>query len=77
MAALPVAARGAMKAGRRAAGRAQDAGEALVERVGDFPARKVIGRMMKSARRAIDETVAAEVQDLRRALRRRRRRLGL
>lgn len=71
------AVRGAMKDGRRAAGRARDAGGDLLEQVGDFPVRKAVARMLRSARAHIDETVADEVADLRKALRRRRRRLGL
>ena len=61
----------AMKQGRKLAGRGGSG------RVLPAAAREQIGAYLEGAREAITDTVESELKDLRRALRRRRRRLGL
>ena len=62
----------AMKRGRKLAVRGGVAAKAMPE-----AARDQIGGYLESAREAIADTVEAELKDLRRSIRRRRRRLGL
>ena len=62
----------AMRRGRKLAARG---GKAAL--VAPAAAQKQLGAYLESAREAIADTVEAELKDLRRAIRRRRRRLGL
>jgi gas vesicle protein len=68
----PVGVRRAMRKGRKLAARGGKVALGAPE-----AAREQLGAYLESAREAIADTVEAELKDLRRAIRRRRRRLGL
>ena len=88
---LRAAGRGAVWAGRhgmegarwggsqaaRAAGWARDRGEELWERVPVDEARERVADYLEDARDAIAEAVESEVDDLRKAVRRQRKKLGI
>jgi hypothetical protein len=67
----------AARAGGRGARWLRGRGEDLVERTGDLHVDRALRGYMASARKRIDAAVSSEVNDLRKALRRQRRRLGI
>ena len=71
------AGRNAWKAGRQGASWAGDRGEELWEQIPRDEIRRGVGRGLSSAREAIDDAVVSEIRSLRRAVRRRRKQLGL
>ena len=68
---------GAAKMGMRGAAMARDAGEELWERVPREEIRRQVSDYMHRAHEAIDDVVESELQDLRRSLKRQRKRLGI
>jgi hypothetical protein len=68
---------GAARLGARGASWARDAGSDLWERVPREEIRENVSDYMGEARSAIDHAVASELQSLRRAIRRQRKRLGV
>lgn len=68
---------GAARVGARGAAWARDAGEALWERVPRDEIREHVREYLGKAQETIDEAVEHELRDLRRALRRQRKRLGI
>lgn len=68
---------GAARLGSRGAALARDAGSDLWERIPRDEIREQVRDYAGRAREAIDDAVASEVRDLRRAVRRQRKRLGL
>ena len=80
MAAAPYARKGLQWAGTRAAkgaGWARERGEELWDRVEPEAIAEEIGEYLAGARNAIDEVVSGELRDLRKAIKRRRKRLGI
>jgi fermentation-respiration switch protein FrsA (DUF1100 family) len=67
----------AARAGTRGARWLRGRGEGLVERTSDLHVDRALRGYMASARKRIDAAVSSEVKDLRKALRRQRRRLGI
>lgn len=67
----------AARLGKRGAVWARDAGEELWDRVPRDEIREQVSEYLGKAREAIDDVVESEVRDLRKALRRQRRRLGI
>jgi hypothetical protein len=65
------------RAGRRGLKWAARRGEGMLGRIPVDEITESIGEYVQSAREAIDDTVQHELSDLRKALRRRRRRLGI
>jgi hypothetical protein len=71
---------GARQAGRygaRGARWAAERGEALKERIPTEEIGEAIGEYLASAREAIEDVVEQELKDLRKAIRRQRKRLGV
>ena len=78
--AAPHVGRGARWAGQRAAsgaGWVADRGSDLWDRVPVEDIQEQVGDYLESARNAIAETVESELQDLRKAIRRQRKKLGV
>src|SRR5688572_11016594 len=78
--AAPHVERGARWAGKRAARGAHwaaDRGEELWDRIPVEEAREQVGEYLESARDAIASTVESELRDLRRSIRRQRKKLGV
>jgi hypothetical protein len=71
------AARWAGKRGRRGARWAADRGGELWDRVPVDTVREEIGDALDSAREAVADVVESELRDLRKAIRRQRKRLGV
>jgi hypothetical protein len=71
------AARWAGRGGRRGARWAAKRGEALWDRVPVDAVREEIGDALDSAREAVADVVESELRDLRKAIRRQRKRLGV
>jgi hypothetical protein len=71
------AGRSAARAGARGARWAADRGEALWDAIPFDDIGEQIGEYLEGARAAIDDTVSHELRDLRKAIRRRRKRLGV
>ena len=71
------AARLAGKSGRRGARWAAKRGEELWDRVPVDTVREEIGDALDSAREAVADVVESELRDLRKAIRRQRKRLGV
>jgi hypothetical protein len=71
------AARWANKRGRRGARWAAKRGSELWERVPVDAVREEIGDAMEAAREAVADVVESELRDLRKAIRRQRKRLGV
>lgn len=67
----------AWKAGSRGASWAGDRGGEMWEKVPRDEIRQSVSRGYSSAKEAIDDTVESELRSLRRALRKRRKQLGL
>ena len=67
----------AARAGSRGARWLRGRGEDLADAAGDLHVDRALRGYMNSARRRIDAAVSSEVKDLRKALRRQRRRLGI
>jgi hypothetical protein len=67
----------AWKAGSRGAKWAGDQGEELWDRVPRKEIRRGVGNAMHSARDAMEDMVESELRSMRKALRRRRKQLGL
>jgi ubiquinone biosynthesis protein UbiJ len=65
------------RAGRRGVKWAARRGEEMLDRIPVSEITESIGEYVQSAREAIDDTVQHELSDLRKAIRRRRRRLGI
>jgi hypothetical protein len=65
------------KAGRRGAKWAAERGEEMWDRIPFDEIGDSIGEYAQSAREAIDDTVSHELNDLRKAIRRHRKRLGI
>ena len=68
---------GAARLGARGAAFARDAGEELWDRIPRDEIREHVREYLGKAHEVIDETVEHELRDLRRALRRQRKRLGI
>ncbi len=68
---------GAARLGARGASWARDAGSDLWERVPREEIRDQMREYLGKAQEAIDDVVETELRDLRRALRRQRKRLGI
>jgi len=68
---------GAARLGARGAEWARDAGEGLWDRIPREEIRDHVREYLGKAHEAIDDVVEAELRDLRRALRRQRKRLGI
>lgn len=71
------AGRNAWTAGRRGASWAGDRGEELWEQIPRDEIRRGVSRRVSAAREAIDDAVESEIRSLRKAVRRRRKQLGL
>jgi hypothetical protein len=71
------AGRGAARLGARGASLARDAGSELWERIPRDEIREHVRDYLGKAHEAIDDVVETELRDLRRALRRQRKRLGI
>jgi len=71
------AGRNAWSAGRRGASWAGDRGEELWEQIPRDEIRRGVSSRVSSAREAIDDAVESEIRSLRKAVRRRRKQLGL
>lgn len=74
------AARGAARAGRYGASGARKVrrrGEALLDQVPFEEVAESLGEYLDSARETIDDAVSREIKDLRKAVRRQRKRLGV
>lgn len=67
----------AKRAGRRGASWAAERGGELWDKIPFDEIQESIGDYVQSAREAIDETVAHEMNDLRKSVRRRRKRMGI
>ena len=65
------------RAGRRGASWAADKGEELWDRVPTEEIGESIGEFLEDARERISETVESEMEDLRKAIKRQRRKLGV
>jgi hypothetical protein len=65
------------RAGRRGAKWAARRGEDLLERIPVDEITESLGEYVQTAREAIDDTVSHELNDLRKAIRRHRKRLGI
>jgi hypothetical protein len=74
---LKWAGKNAWKAGSRGARWAGEQGEELWDRVPKDEIRRGMGRAVGSARDSIDDLVESELRSLRKAIRRRRKQLGL
>jgi gas vesicle protein len=68
---------GAARLGKRGASWARDAGEELWDRIPREEIRDQVRDYVSRAHEAIDDTVNSELRDLRRALKRQRKRLGI
>jgi hypothetical protein len=73
----PRVARRIVSAGEQGVRWAREHGEALVDPRTHRAVEKHLRGYLRTARRAIDQTVQSELRDLRRALRRQRKRLGV
>lgn len=65
------------RAGRRGAKWAARRGEELIDRIPVDEITDSLGEYVQTAREAIDDTVTHELNDLRKAIRRHRKRLGI
>ena len=74
---LAWAGRNALKAGSRGASWAGERGGEMWERIPRDEIRRGVSRTLSNARETIDDAVDAELQSLRRSIRRRRKQLGL
>ena len=74
---LKWAGKGAWKAGDRGAKWAREQGEDLWDRVPRDEIRRSMGRAVDSARDSMEDMVESELRSLRKAIRRRRKQLGL
>jgi hypothetical protein len=74
---LASGAKTARKAGRRGSEWVREQAESVADGLAPRKLERQLHRYLRNARRTIDDTVASELHDLRRALRRQRRRLGL
>lgn len=68
---------GAARLGAKGASWARDAGEELWDRIPRDEIREHVNEYLGKARETIDDAVEHELRDLRRALRRQRKRLGI
>lgn len=71
------AGRGAARAGRQGARWARERGGELWDRLPIEEAQEQVSSYLSHAREAIDDAVETELRDLRKAIRRQRKRLGL